>query len=258
MDYNFIIENMRFSYSRLNSFYDCAYCWKLQYIDENKGEDGFFSQYGTLAHNLLEKYAKNELSLFELSPQYEENYSKFVTFKAPPNPHVDLGEKYYNIGKEYFDNFTGFDDYEVLAVEKEVEFKINNIRMCGYIDLLAKNKIGKLAIIDHKSADLKPRSNRKKATKTDEKLDAYLRQLYLYSIPVFEEYGEYPEELNFNAFRSGIWIREPFEISKLEEAKQWVLDTVNLIKAEIKWLPKSDEFFCRHLCSMRSKCEYKV
>jgi hypothetical protein len=255
-NYNLTIDNMKWSYSRLNSFYECAYCWKLQYIDENKSKDGFFGEYGSFMHEILEKFAKNELSMFELSSKYEEGYNNAVKHRAPPNAYVDLGEKYYNIGKEYLDNFEGFGDYEILDVEKKVDFTINNIRITGFIDLLAKNKDAKLAIIDHKSADLKPRSSRKKVTKGDEKLDSYLRQLYMYSIPVFEEFGEYPVELNFNAFRSGVWIREPFDMKKLEETKKWIFDTIDLIKAETLWLPKSEEFWCKWICSMRHKCEF--
>ena len=88
-------------------------------------------------------------------------------------------------------------------------------------------------------------------------IDEYLRQLYLYSIPVYNEYKIYPKYLIFNVFRCGEWIEEPFQIEKFEEAKQWVIDTINKIKNESAWLPLSDEYFCNHLCGMRKICEYK-
>jgi len=256
-DYNFIIGNMIWSYSRLNGFYNCPYAWKLQYIDENKSENGFFGEYGSFCHLVLEKYFNNEISMFELSQFYEDEYKNNIKHYAPPNAYVDLGIKYFDKGKEYFDNFSGIDDYEILGVEKKVAFNIEKYKFTGYIDLLVKNQDGDLEIIDHKSADIKPRSNRKKETKGDIKLDEYLRQLYLYSIPVYDEYKVYPKYLNFNVFRCGEWIKEPFQIEKLEEAKQWVIDTINKINNESAWLPLSDEYFCNHLCSMRKICEYK-
>ena len=32
-DYGFIIDAMKWSFSRLNSFYNCPYEWKRKYID---------------------------------------------------------------------------------------------------------------------------------------------------------------------------------------------------------------------------------
>jgi hypothetical protein len=46
----------------------------MQYIDEIKGENGFFGEYGSHAHDILERFAKNELSLFELSSEYSKKY----------------------------------------------------------------------------------------------------------------------------------------------------------------------------------------
>jgi hypothetical protein len=255
--YDFIIDNMTWSYSRLNSFDDCPYAWKLNYIEENRGQDGFFGQFGSFCHYLLEKFAKNELSMFELSQVYEDEYAKHITYKAPPNKYVDLGQKYYNVGKEYFDNFTGFGEYEVIDVERKVQFMIDKYKITGYIDLIVKNKDGEIEIVDHKSKDLKARTTRKTPTKSDVELDHYLMQLYLYSIPVYESEGKYPTKLNFNAFRNGTWIQEDFKLEKLEETKQWVVDTINKIKSEDKFLPKSEQFFCWYLCSMRDRCSFK-
>lgn len=69
---------------------------------------------------------------------------------------------------------------------------------------------GTLCILDHKSRSLKPRSNRKKKPKTDEEPDQYLRQLYLYSIPITNEFGRMPAFLKFNCYRTGVRIKEPF------------------------------------------------
>ncbi len=256
-EFDFAIDNMVWSYSRLNSFYDCPYSWLLNYIYGNKSENGFFGEYGGFCHEVLEKFAKGELSTFELSGYYEQHYKTNIVHDAPPNAYVDLGEKYFNVGKEYFDNFQGFNDYKILEVEKKVDFKIEGYKFTGFIDLLARNKQGQIEIIDHKSADIKPRSNRKKETKGDAKLDDYLRQLYMYSIPIYDEFGEYPARLNFNAFRVGNWISEDFKIEALKDTKKWVVETINNIKQETKWLPKGDEYFCLCICGMRRICDLK-
>jgi RecB family exonuclease len=249
IDYSFIIDNMTFSFSRLNSFLQCPYQFKLQYINEIKGVQNFFAEYGSYCHSILEKYSKNELSMFELASEYEKNYWQSINFKAPPNKYVDLNQSYYEQGLDYFENFMGFESYEILEVEKEVNFKIDKYKFTGYIDLLLKDKNENLHVVDHKSSDPK--------SKNSEKAQEYFKQMYFYSIPIFEEYGKYPVQLHINAFRKQQWFTEDFDINKVEEVKNWALETINKIKMETKFLPKSDHYFCSFLCNFRNGiCEY--
>jgi hypothetical protein len=85
----------------------------------------------------------------------------------------------------------------------------------------------------------------------------YWKQLYLYSIPIKEEFGVYPVKLHINAFRKQDWFTINFDEKEIDIVKKWVLDTVELINKEEKWLPKSDNFFCNFLCNFRNICEYK-
>jgi hypothetical protein len=206
-------------------------------------------------HSILEKYFKGELSIFELSEYYCDNYMNNVTESFPNHRYVDLGESYYNQGKEYLDDFSGLEQYEVLGVEEKLALNIGGYNFTGYIDLTVKNQDGDIEIIDHKSRDLKPRSTRKKPTKSDAELDEYLKQLYLYSLYTYQKYNIYPKYLNFNAFRHNIWIQEPFDINKLEESKTWLIDTIHNIENENEFAPKPDKFFCSCLCEYRSFCE---
>ena len=93
----------------------------------------------------------------------------------------------------------------MVGVEKKVDFVVNGIPFVGYIDFLGE-KDGDLYVVDNKSRILKPRSSRAKPTKADEELDAYLRQLYIYSAAVEEEYGKTPKSLCFNCFRDKLFI----------------------------------------------------
>lgn len=95
---------------------------------------------------------------------------------------------------------------------------MNGVPFIGYIDFLGELD-GSLYVVDNKSRVLKPRSKREKPTKTDEELDAYLKQLYLYSAAVEEEYGVRPCKLCFNCFRTDTFIEEPFLDKDYEGAK---------------------------------------
>jgi len=248
--YSFIIEDMIWSFSRLSSFHQCPYSWKLAYIDCIKGENNFFAEYGTLIHEILEKYAKGEVEIYELSSIFQESFKKAIPHKAPPNKYVKLDQTYLASGIAYFEGFEGFGDFEIIAVEKEINFKINNLNIKGFIDLLVKDKEGNLHIIDHKSSD--PKSV--KSAKAKE----YWKQMTLYAMAIYDEYGIYPKQLHLNAFRKQQWFTIDFDEAQVDVVKNWVIDTADKIMIEEKFAPLSDGYFCNFLCNFRNKiCEYK-
>lgn len=254
----FLIELMTWSFSRLNSFYQCAYGWKLRYLECNEPVPSFFAQYGSFIHKILEMYVRGELSIFEISQYYEEHYCDEVYVEAPYNAYVDIKQSYYDKGLEYLDNIDlVLGDYEILGVEKEVSFQIVGYPMIGYIDLLLKRKSdSKIIIIDHKSASLHFKKNGE-ITKADEKhFLAFKRQLYLYSIPVIEEYGRV-DCLQWNLFKDRSHICIEWEENEYKEAAQWAGDTIQRIQKETVWLPNPQASFCRYLCDQREICEYR-
>ena len=256
---DFLLDTMTWSFSRLNSFYNCPYEWKLRYIDCNKSENGFFGEYGSLIHKILEKYEKGELSLFELNDYYEEHFSENVPHDAPPNKYVDIKQSYYEKGLDYFNNIDlDLDKYEVLGVEKEVRFQIAGKDFVGYIDLLLKEKeTGKIIILDHKSASIKILKNGKVSKSDQEHVREFIRQLCLYAIPIIEEYG-HVDELWWNLFKDKNWLKMPFNKEDYDEAIQWAEDTLKLIETEKEWLPNPDFYYCNYLCGQRNHaCEYK-
>jgi hypothetical protein len=256
MDDSFFMDEFIWSYSRLNSIYNCPYATKLQYIDCIKGEPSFFGQWGSFGHKLFEKYFKKELMLFDLANEYEEKYFENVTYEAPKNKYADIGENYFNAGLEYFNNFEGFDNYKIISVEEKIYFKIGEYDFITIPDLIVRNMNDKLEIIDHKSEDLE--QPKRPGTKIATEFESKLRQLYLNSYAVNDKYKELPEYLNFNVFRKGRWIKIPFDIEAYNKTIQWALDTIKIIKDEKDWKPKSDFYFCNNICGYRNGiCEYR-
>lgn len=255
----FILSTFVWSFSRLNSYYNCPYEWRLQYIEGSKSENGFFGEYGGFIHSILEKYAKGELSLFELNQYYEDHFDEEIKHPAPPNQFVDIRQSYYDKGCNYLTNIDiDFAAYEILGVEKKVEFELFGKKFVGFIDLLLKEKeTGEIVIVDHKSSSIKVLKNGN-VSKTDaEHFLAFKRQLYMYSIPVTEEYGKV-SKLRWNLFKDQKWIEIPYDVQELSETLTWVHGTLQKIENETEWLPNPDEYYCRHLCGQRNKaCPYK-
>lgn len=256
----FIIDTMEWSFSRLKAYEQCPYSFYLHYVECNKGEENFFSQYGSFIHKILEKYAKGELSLFDLAGYYEQHYSENVACPAPPNKYSDIGQSYYDKGLAYLENIDlDFEKYEILGVEKEVRFEIESYKMIGYIDLLLKDKVtGDITVLDHKSGSLKLKKNGEISKSDEAHFKEFKRQLYLYSAAVQNEYGVFPKYLSWNLFKDQNSLTIGFDKADFEEAKQWVLDTIHTIEQDELWLPNPDDYFCRNLCDMRNcACEYK-
>lgn len=252
-------ENMVWSFSRVNSYDTCPYAWYLNYIEKNKDEGSAFSEVGTLIHEILEKYAKGELTLFDISDYYEEHFNDVVQHEFPPSK-VDLRQKYYDDCLEYLNDINlPLDEYEILGVEKKVEFLVGKYKFVGYIDLLLRSKeTGKITILDHKSANLKFKKNGD-ISKTDlEHFQSFKRQLYLYSKAVIEEYGEEPECLAWNLFRLGKLYQIPWTREEYNEALEWAEQSIDRIVKEELWLPNnSSKYFCDHICGQRGICDYK-
>lgn len=251
ISYKPLIEDMTWSFSRVQSFDSCPYKWFLRYIKGWKEDDTFYASYGTFIHKIIQMFYEGKLSATQLPVYYLSNFKQEVRGNKPKEETV---RKYINSGAEYFRNFKPF-PFDYVAVEKKVEFQIDGIPFVGFIDYLGE-KDGEYYIVDNKSRDLKPRSMRAKPTKKDLELDEMLMQLYLYSIAIKEEFGKYPKELCFNCFKNGQFIREPFVEKKLEEAKRWAVDAIRRIENEEAFKENEDVFKCSWLCGYADRCEF--
>lgn len=255
----FIISTFTWSFSRLESFYTCKYGWKKKYIDCEEGEGNAFSSYGSLCHRLLQDYSNGVLDAFDLASQYEERFDPEVPERFPPNKFVDLRQSYYEKGLRYFESFAGIlpMDYEVLGVEKKVDFEIAGKPFVGYIDLLAKTEDGSIVVIDHKSANSKPNRNGKPAKSFAAKMLMYQRQLYLYCKALIDS-GIKPDYLCWNFFNDGYTHMIPFDQKDYDEAIQWAEDTIRLIEEETEFEPRIEYFYCHYLCDYKNACEHCV
>ena len=254
------IDIMEFSFSRVNSFYKCLYGAYLHYIEGIEDEDNAFGQYGHFLHEINEKILKHELDILEAPQYYTKYYKDKVTCDFPPNSYVDLGEKAYNDGLEYLNSLTfDFDRYEVLSVEKEYHYMVGEYPFHGLIDALYRDReTGEIIIRDHKTTQFKylKDGSLSKAKDVQAHFDEFKKQLYLYAIPVIEEYGKV-DKLSWNMMRDRRDITIPFDTKEFEEAKQWAINTIDEIKKEELWLPDtSNNYFCRYICGQSSRCFY--
>lgn len=254
ISYRPLIRGMTWSYSRLKAYESCKYYWFLKYIRGTKDIPCFYTEYGSFIHELLEQYYTGEIGKSEMLTQFLCNFTKQVRGQRPSDSVV---KKYIQAGTDYFLNFKPL-PMETLWVEKKTHFMVGEHEFVGIIDYLGESEEDGLCLVDNKSRDLKPRSGRPVPTSKDLELDDMLRQLYLYCIPVLEEYGRYPDYLCFNCFKAGTFIKEPFCEQKFEEAKQWAINLIHEIEDTEEFEPNQNYFFCKWLCGVSDKCIYDI
>lgn len=247
--YRPLIEDMTWSYSRVTCFDDCRYKFFVRYIKNEKEFPRFYASYGSFMHKLIELFNNGLITQDEAVSEFLTGFSENVKGDRPGASIVD---KYIESGMNYLQNMKQY-DMKTLGVEKRVKFSVFGNKFIGVIDFIGE-KDGEIYIIDNKSRDLKPRSNRKKPTVNDETIDEMLKQLYLYSVAVHDEFGKFPKYLCFNCFKNGEFIKEEFDEKRYEEVLKWAADTIEMIKDENDFYPNVEYFKCANLCGLSDDC----
>ena len=242
---------MVWSYSRIKTFDDCPYRFFLKYISECESVDKFYASYGLFMHELIEGYYKNRLTKEEMAAEFLSGFSSKVLGDRPSESIV---KKYICCGLDYLKDFKPF-DYNTVAVEKNVDFKIEGMNFVARIDYIGE-KDGKYYIVDNKSRDLKNRSKRKKPTATDVELDNMLRQLYIYSAAFKEMYGEFPSALCFNCFKNNTFIVEEFKMDEYIKTIEWAKRKIRDIRESETFDPNIEFFSCKYICDVSNDCIY--
>ena len=252
VSYKPLIQDMTWSYSRIKTFEDCEWRWFLQYIRKYKSDDMFYASFGSFMHRLIENYYRGELTKEQMLAAYYTDFKKEVRGRRPKENTLT---NYIQSGADYLRSFQPF-PYNMVAVEKRVEFSVNGIPFVGYIDYIGE-KDGELYVIDNKSRILKPRSGREKPTQNDKLLDEMLRQLYVYSVAVEQEYGRLPKQLGFNCFRVPALIMEDSDMAAYRDSLQWASDTISKIEDETVFSPTQNWFSCTWLCGVNQHCIWR-
>ena len=155
MIYRPLIEEMTWSYSRIECFHDCPYRWFLKYIREESEKPMFYSSYGSFMHKLLEDFYKGEISQKEMYIKFLFDFSSNVQGDRPSEKIV---ENYIHEGEKFIKSFSPL-PFKPIAIEKWFSFDIRGKQFQGFVDYIGELD-GEIFVVDHKSRKLKKRSNR--------------------------------------------------------------------------------------------------
>ncbi|MCR4284439.1 MAG: PD-(D/E)XK nuclease family protein [archaeon] len=154
----------RYSHSKISTFEQCPYQYKLKYIDWLKPDfpttiEGFM---GNLVHQTLEKLYKTIETLFKLSKEetirfynnlWDNEYNDdilIVKEYMTPDDYRKKGEKFL---LDYYDKHTPFDKLKIIGLEtRDMMTLPDGNEWHVRIDLFAKDSEGNYYIIDHKTS----------------------------------------------------------------------------------------------------------
>lgn len=259
--FDFIIDNIRFSFSSLTTYDTCPWAYKLTYIDSLPRTENFYAQYGTLIHDCFYQFFRNGLETYELTEYYKNTYDSVVT-ECPPDFPPGLGEKYREQGLAFFNSFS-FDrnKYDVILAEEKIEFEFDDgVMFVAKPDLVLLDKInGEFTLFDYKSSAPFREDKRNGNEIVDNgKLDGYYKQMYIYTYAL-RNYKFTPID------RICLWFTRPerrveIKWNEKDEDKtmKWLHRTIKAIKKDEKFhFNNSNQYFCNNLCGMRIYCEYR-
>ena len=235
---------MTFSFSNLNSFHSCKYCWFKNYAEKDDEKlSNAFADYGLMMHEIFELLDKELIGKDTAQSMASGRLSGIDLGMAFGH---DLNALYAKATTTAIENYNTIE--KIISLEENVNFEIDGYKFTGFIDQLLQNEDGEYILVDHKS---------KSNFKSKKEQAQYARQLYLYSIAIFEKYGKYPKELRFNMFRKQNIVTIPFKEKDLQEAKEWAVKTIcEMIETEM-FPPTTDEFLRDNLCNYRHQEEHQ-
>jgi putative RecB family exonuclease len=240
-----------YSHSRLSTFEQCPFKFKLRYIDEIKPDidTSIEAHLGSAVHSTLEWFYRqikinkqpelDELMLYYLkiwNKTYTDNMlivRKNLTKKDYLNKGVKFLIDYYQKHKPFRDN--------TIDVEKRIIVSVKNYKIQGFIDRLVHNvEKDEYEIHDYKTGNYFP--SRESFEKD--------RQLALYSIGIKELFGENKKvRLVWHYLAHNTKISSKRTNQQLQILKQEIFELIKKIESTKEFPTKKS-----NLCSW---CEYK-
>jgi CRISPR/Cas system-associated exonuclease Cas4 (RecB family) len=255
-EFDFILNNIIYSFSSVNTYETCPFAFKNIYILAKERKGNFYSAYGSFCHNILEKYFKDELEIWDLSKYFENNFGKEITEIPPPYPK-NIVDIYYQDGLNFFENFE-FDKnkYEIILIEDKIESKHKDFKLVVKPDLVLKDKTtNEYILMDYKTKKLK---NNKY---DEETIEEYKKQFYLYAYYIFLEKQITVSKILIWFIRNNQLVELPIDHYQITNVLDWFESIVTKIKQETEWKMnnnKKNQYYCSQLCGLRDMCEHKI
>lgn len=245
---------MIYSHSRLSTFEQCPYKFKLRYIDKIEPviKDTIESFLGRIVHKTLEKLytdlrinyinSLDELQQFLKLLWYEQYSDDIVIVKKhyTVQDYLSLAQQYIST---YYHRYAPFDQTKTLGIESHITFALDDekkYKIQGFIDRLSFKDTGELFIHDYKTSSKLPSQNQ---------LDKD-RQLALYALGVKKLY---PDAENIHLIWHFLKYNKEFQSQRSEKQLKKLASQVTSLIDTIE----NTTLYSRKPSPLCRWCEYK-
>ena len=271
-------KKQRYSYSKLGTYHNCPYSYKLIYQNHVKRSNGVYGVLGSTLHSIMERLEHNKISKEDALKEWRTEVD-ILDFAGELNfPTENAKNNYLKDVELYLEYFKPLDfTNKESLVEQEFEIELCNVTIMGYIDLAILDHDKKeITIVDYKTSS--------KSGFTKDKLVHKCHQLMLYAKAMQLTYPDYKIiETKFDMCKYGrnkktgkVKERKDIPIDKMEEYERYFisipfnkenykvfedyvsdsLEKINKAIYENEWKPEINMFFCKNLCGVSDNCEF--
>tara|TARA_B110000263_G_scaffold197446_1_gene176129 strand:+ start:869 stop:2080 length:1212 start_codon:yes stop_codon:yes gene_type:complete len=247
-----------YSHSRLGTYENCPFQYKLRYVNKIKPILGnsIESFMGSMVHDSLEWLYKlaqdsNIITKATLLEKYDklwnENWDETIRVVKKDLTADNFKETGQTCLEMYYDRYHPFDQAITIGLEERMMIELpENKKMQGYIDRLDKIGDGHFAVHDYKTSNRVPPQN--KADKD--------RQLGLYALAVHQRYPEVKKiDLIWHYVRFDEEVRSTRDEKQLDSMISSTVSLINDIEAatERKEFPTKTSILC-NWCEYKAQC----
>lgn len=247
---------MIWSFSRIHKWETCPYAFYLKYIEDAPGEGNYFAENGKILHKVFEKLLNDQITLEYVPGAYIEAYDNIVS-----TTKVSTMKNTFDKCLDYLCQVDEFNcnKYEILAVEKKIDFIVGKYKFVGYPDLIMKDRVTEdILLVDHKSLDHFLKKDGSVLKNQEQNFKDYKHQMYLYCHGIKQNYGYLPDKLIWHHFKDmGKLTIVPFIKEEYEETLKWAENIIKSIYRDRKFIEKMSYMQCYSLCDFRNSCDYK-
>lgn len=268
----------RFSYSKLGTYHNCPYSYKLIYMENIKRNNGCYGLCGSLFHSIMEELEHEKITKREALERWNIEIDMLEFTDELEFPTENAKKNYLKDVELYLEYFEPLDfTNKECLVEQEFEIELCGVTIIGFIDLaILDHEKKEITIVDYKTSS--------KSGFTKAHLVEKCHQLMLYSKAMEIKYPGYKIiETKFDLIkyakkkgkttvkeRKDIPLEEmgdyeryfisiPFNEENYKVFEDYVkdsLENINNAKELNEWKPKKNNFFCKNLCSVSDNCKY--
>ncbi len=240
-----LFQNEYISYSRISSYEQCPYLFKLKYLEKCPSTSSRAAELGKTVHAVIASY----LNTINNSTNTQKVELSHLCDEIEPTCDMllDTGETNYEFDtyeiKPLLEGFVNFMPYvnpnEIHGIEEEKNFHLRSLKYKCILDLILKDSSGNFTVIDFKTG--KPKYVEDK-------------QIKLYSMSLFKDFSPSSIKLIYAFLRFYTTEEYDFSFQESQVYEDIIHRKVCRIMEDDTFYPRTS-FLCRY-CDVRDYCDH--